>query len=88
MSIKKNLAYFTPIFFEISTLKGDVSVNIFHFTKFFSTVCEKRLIYSIFMPVRLGDISNLIVDTHLKFGNVNQKKLGMNNTYFFSKCHL
>ena len=32
---QKNLAYFTPIFFEMSTLKGDVRVNIFHFTSFF-----------------------------------------------------
>ena len=36
------------------------------------------------MPVRLGDISNSIVDTHLKFVHVYQKKLGIINTYFFS----
>ncbi len=29
---QKNLAQFTPTFF-LSTLKGDVRVNIFHFTK-------------------------------------------------------
>ena len=34
------------------------------------------------MPVRLGDISNSIVDTHLKFVHVYQKKLGIVYTYF------
>jgi hypothetical protein len=33
MSIKKKLAQFTPIFLIMSTLKGDVRVKIFHFTK-------------------------------------------------------
>jgi hypothetical protein len=46
------------------------------------------LIYHIFMPVRLGDISNSIVDTHLKFVHVYQKKLGKIYTYFFLKCQL
>ncbi len=40
------------------------------------------------MPVRLGDISNSIVDTYLKFVHVYQKKLGINNTYFFSMSTL
>ncbi len=35
------------------------------------------------MPVRLCDILNSIVDTHLKFVHVYQKKLGIINTYFF-----
>ena len=35
------------------------------------------------MPVRLGDISNSIVDTRLKFVHVYQKKLGIIYTYFF-----
>ena len=34
------------------------------------------------MPVRLGEISNSIVDTHLKFVHVYQKKLGIVYTYF------
>ncbi len=33
--LKKNLAQFTPAFFIMSTLKGDVRVNIFHFTIIF-----------------------------------------------------
>jgi hypothetical protein len=35
------------------------------------------------MPVRLGDISNSIVDTHLKFVHVYQKKIGIFYTIFF-----
>ena len=35
------------------------------------------------MPVRLGEISNLIVDTQLKFVHVYQKKNGAVYTYFF-----
>ncbi len=30
---QKQLAQFAPTFFKMSTLKGDVRVNIFHFTK-------------------------------------------------------
>ncbi len=40
------------------------------------------------MPVRLGEILNLIVDTHLKFVHVYQKKLGIVYTYFFLNCQL
>ncbi len=35
------------------------------------------------MPVRLGDISNSIVDTHLKFVHVYQKKIGIILHLFF-----
>jgi hypothetical protein len=35
------------------------------------------------MPVRLDEISNSIVDTHLKFVYVFQKKIGTVYTYFF-----
>jgi hypothetical protein len=35
------------------------------------------------MPVRLGEISNLIVDTRLKFVHVYQNKIGTVYTYFF-----
>ncbi len=37
----------------------------------------------IFMPVRLDEISNSIVDTRLKFVYVYQKKIGLVYTYFF-----
>ncbi len=39
--------------------------------------------YHIFMPVRLDEISNSIVDTRLKFVYVYQKKFGTVSTYFF-----
>jgi hypothetical protein len=35
------------------------------------------------MPVRLDEISNLIVDTRLKFVHGYQKKIGTVYTYFF-----
>ena len=85
---KKLGIFYTYFFFEMSTLKGDVRVNIFHFTIIFFRPYVKKGEYRIFMPVRLGDILNLIVDTHLKFVHVYQKKLGIINTYFFSKCQL
>ncbi len=37
----------------------------------------------IFMPMRLDEISNSIVDTHLKFVCIYQKKIGLVYTYFF-----
>ncbi len=40
------------------------------------------------MPVRLGDISNSIVDTRLKFVHAYQKKLGIIYTYFFEMSTL
>ncbi len=39
--------------------------------------------YHIFMPVRLDEISNSIVDTCLKFVYVYQKQFGTVYTYFF-----
>jgi hypothetical protein len=39
--------------------------------------------YHIFMPVRLDEISNSIVDTPLKFVYVYQKQFGIVHTYFF-----
>ncbi len=39
--------------------------------------------YHIFMPVRLDEISNSIVDTCLKFVYNYQKKIGIVYTYFF-----
>jgi hypothetical protein len=39
--------------------------------------------YHIFMPVRLDEISNLIVDTRLKFVHVYKKKIGTVYTNFF-----
>ncbi len=39
--------------------------------------------YHIFMPVRLDEILNSIVDTCLKFVYVYQKQFGIVNTYFF-----
>jgi hypothetical protein len=39
--------------------------------------------YHIFMPVRLDEISNSIVDNRLKFVPVYQKKFGTVYTYFF-----
>ena len=35
------------------------------------------------MPMRLGDISNSVVDTRLKFVHAYQKKPGIIYTYFF-----
>jgi len=40
------------------------------------------------MPVRLDEISNSIVDTHLKFVHVYQNKLGIINTFFFEMSTL
>ncbi len=40
------------------------------------------------MPVRLGEISNSIVDTRLKFVHVYQKKIGAVYTYFFEMSTL
>jgi hypothetical protein len=39
--------------------------------------------YHIFMPMRLDEISNSIVDTSLKFVYVYKKKFGTVYTYFF-----
>ncbi len=39
--------------------------------------------YHIFVPVRLDEILNSIVDTRLKFVYVYQKKIGTVYTYFF-----
>ncbi len=39
--------------------------------------------YHIFMPVRLDEISNSIVDTRLKFVHVHPKTFGTVYTYFF-----
>jgi hypothetical protein len=47
MSIKKKLAQFTPTFFIMSTLKGDVRVNIFDFTIFFFRPYVKKGEYRI-----------------------------------------
>ncbi len=45
--LKKKMAQFTPTFFIISTLKGDVRVNIFHFTNFFLRPYVKKGDYRI-----------------------------------------
>jgi hypothetical protein len=47
MSIKKKLAQFTPTFFKMSTLKGDVRVKIFNFTIFFFRPYVKKGEYRI-----------------------------------------
>jgi hypothetical protein len=44
---QKKLAQFTPTFFKMSTLKGDVRVNIFHFTIFFFRPYVKKGEYRI-----------------------------------------
>ena len=43
--------------------------------------------YHIFMPMRLDEISNLIVDTHLKFVYVYQKKIAQFIPTFFDDVY-
>ncbi len=47
MSIKKQLAQLTPTFFKMSTLKGDIQVNISNFTNFFFRPYVKKGEYRI-----------------------------------------
>jgi hypothetical protein len=47
MSIKKNWPSLYLLFFEMSTLKGDVRVNIFHFSNFFFRPYVKKGEYGI-----------------------------------------
>ena len=84
---QKKLGIFYTYFFWNVNFKRWCTSKHFPFYNFFFWPYVKKGEYRIFMPVRLGDILSSIVDTHLKFVHVYQKKLGTVYTYFFQNVN-